>query len=90
MMGMEEEKPIYAKSVSAFKKRGNIRMFLKARAESQKDGLLTVDFLDGQASFMVSPFLEMNCWAVAPENVEEIKAGDSVELYPLYPHAGFL
>jgi molybdopterin molybdotransferase len=63
---------------------------LKARAESWEDGLLTVDLLDGQASFMVSPFLSMNCWAVAPEAAEEIKAGDIVDLYPLFPHAEFL
>ncbi len=90
MMGMGEEKPVQAKSMTPFKKREGIRMFMKARAESWEDGLLTVDLLDGQASFMVSPFLSMNCWAVAPEDVEEIKAGDIIDVYPLYPHSGFL
>ncbi len=90
MMGMGEEKPISAKAMTPFKKREGLRMFLKARAESWEDGLLTVDLLDGQESFKVSPFLSMNCWAVAPENVEEIKAGDIVDVYPLYPHSGFL
>lgn len=90
MMGMSEEKPVQAKVMTPFKKREGLRMFLKARAESWEDGLLTVDLLDGQASFMVSPFLSMNCWAVAPEAAEEIKAGDIVDLYPLYPHAEFL
>lgn len=90
MMGMGEEKPVQAKVMTPFKKREGLRMFLKARAESWEDGLLTVDLLEGQASFMVSPFLTMNCWAVAAEDVEEIKAGDIVDLYPLYPHAGLL
>ncbi len=90
MLGMEEEKPVQAKAMTPFKKREGLRMFLKARAESWEDGLLTVDLLDGQASFMVRPFLNMNCWAVAPENAEEIKAGDIIDIYPLYPHAGFL
>jgi len=90
MMGMGEEKPIQAKAMTPFKKREDLRMFLKARAESWEDGLLTVDLLDGQASFMVSPFLSMNCWAVALEGAEEIKAGDIIDVYPLYPHSGFL
>lgn len=90
MMGMMEEKPVQAKVMTPFKKREGLRMFLKARAKGWEDGLLTVDLLEGQASFMVSPFLDMNCWAVAPEGVEKIKAGDIVDLYPLYPHAGFL
>ncbi len=90
MMGMDEEKPVSAKVMTPFKKREGLRMFLKAQAESWEDGLLTVDLLDGQASFMVSPFLNMNCWVVAPEGVEEIKAGDVVDVYPLYPHSGFL
>lgn len=90
MMGMTEEKPISAKAMTPFKKREGLRMFLKARAESWEDGLLTVDLLDGQESFRVSPFLNMNCWAVAKDEVREIKAGDLIDLYPLYPHAGFL
>jgi molybdopterin molybdotransferase len=90
MMGMVEEKPVQAKAMTPFKKRIGLRMFLKARAESWDDGLLTVDLLDGQASFMVSPFLNMNCWAVAPEGAEIIKAGDIIDLYPLYPSGGFL
>ncbi len=90
MVGMKEEEPVRAKAMSSFKKRAGLRMFLKARADFQQDGSLGVDLLDGQASFMVSPFLNMNCWAVVPEDVEEIKAGDIVDVYPLYPHAGLL
>ncbi len=90
MMGMSEEKPAQGKVMTPFKKRAGLMMFLKAHAESWEDGLMTVDLLDGQASFMVSPFLNMNCWAVAPEDVGEIRAGDVVDLYPLYPHGGFL
>ncbi|GJL85407.1 MAG: molybdopterin molybdenumtransferase MoeA [Micavibrio sp.] len=90
MMGMGEEKPVSAKATTPFKKRDGLRVFLKARAESGEGGALVVDLLDGQASFMVSPFLGMNCWAVAPEGVEEIKVDDIVDLYPLYPQAGLV
>lgn len=84
------ESPVQAKVMNGFSKHSHLRMFLKARAEIWEDGLLTVDLLDGQASFMVSPFLEMNCWAVAPEGKEEIKAGDMIDLYPLFPHEGLI
>ena len=90
MIGMEEEKPVRGIAVENFEKRSGLKMFLKARAESRGDGTLAAHLLEGQESFMVSPFLRMNCWAVAPEESEEIKAGDSVDLYPLYPHGGFL
>ena len=90
MIGMEQEKPVKAKLATPFKKRGGLKIFLKAHVESSKEGSLSVDLLEGQASFMVSPFLNMNCWAVAPEGVEEMKAGDIVDIYSLYPHAGFL
>ncbi len=90
MMGISEEKPVQATLMTSFKKRKGVKMFLKAKAENWEDGILTVDILDAQASFMVSPFLNMNCWAVAPEDIEEIKPGDIVDLYPLYPHCGLL
>ncbi len=90
MMGMEEERPVQAKVMTSFKKRKGLQMFLKAYAESWEDGILTVDLLDGQASFMVKPFLSMNCWAVAPEDSEEIRAGDILSLHSLSPHGGFL
>lgn len=90
MMGMEEEQPVRARAIGTFKKRAGPRMFLKARVKGGEDGVLGVDLLEGQASFMVRPFLGMNCWALAPEEAEAINPGDLVDVYPLYPHAGFL
>ncbi len=86
MMGMKEEKPVRGIAAGNFKKRPGLKMFLKARAESQEDGTLAAHLLEGQESFMVSPFLHMNFWAVASEDSEEIKAGDIMDLYPLCPH----
>jgi molybdopterin molybdotransferase len=90
MMNREGEKPVRAIARSAFKKRGDLRMFLKAHVSSDEEGRLNVELLDGQASFMVRPFLSMNCWAVAPENTENIAVGDCIDIYPLYPHAGLV
>ncbi len=36
---------------------------------------------------MVSPFLNMNMWVSVPEGVEELKAGDVADVYPLLPSA---
>ncbi len=85
MMGIMPEKPIHAKTMHKFTKRAGLHMFLKGQFESWEDGSLTVDILDGQASFMVSPFLNMTMWVDIPEDISELKAGDMVDLYPLLP-----
>lgn len=84
MMGQEPEKPTHAKAMNKFSKKQGMYMILKGKTESWEDGSLTVDLLDGQASFMVSPFLDMDCWVHVPESVETIKAGDVVDIYPLF------
>ncbi len=90
MQCIEGEQPVKGVAVTSFKKRAGLRMFLKAQAQSSDNGSINVDLLDGQASFMVSPFLNMNCWAVIPEDIEEVKAGDIIDLYPLCTSGGFL
>lgn len=84
MRSQEVEKPQYAKLMTPFSKKEGWRMFLKAKMESGNDGLMSVDLFAGQASFMVSPFLQMNCWAVAKEDDSALKVGDIIEIYPLY------
>lgn len=85
MMGQEPEKPLHAHAMTKFSKKSGLHMILKGKSESWEDGTRSVDILDGQASFMVSPFLEMNCWVYVPEALETIKPGDVVEFYPLLP-----
>ena len=84
-MGQKKETPIYARAMNKFSKKSGIHMILKGRKESWEDGSLTVDILDGQASFMVSPFLNMDSWIHVPEELESIKPGDCLEIYPLLP-----
>ena len=85
MMRQETEKPLHAHAMTKFSKKSGLHMILKGKSESWEDGTRSVDILDGQASFMVSPFLEMNCWVYVPEALETIKPGDVVEFYPLLP-----
>lgn len=85
MMGQEPEKPLHARAMTKFLKKSGLHMILKGKSESWEDGTRSVDILDGQASFMVSPFFNMNCWVHVPEILESIKPGEVVEFYPLLP-----
>lgn len=85
MMGQEPEKPLHARAMTKFVKKSGLHMILKGKSESWEDGTRSVDILDGQASFMVSPILKMNCWVHVPEALEIIKPGEVVEFYPLLP-----
>jgi molybdopterin molybdotransferase len=85
LQGQKQESPVFARAMNRFSKKPGLHMVLKSRLESWEDGSLSVDILDGQESFMVSPFLMMNGWLHVPEDTETIKAGDVVEIYPLQP-----
>tara|TARA_R110001592_G_scaffold16881_1_gene71370 strand:- start:45787 stop:47013 length:1227 start_codon:yes stop_codon:yes gene_type:complete len=85
MSGMKAEQPIQAKIMTKFTKKPGMTMYLKGKMESWEDGSLTVDMLDGQASFMVSPFLDMNVWISIPEDKDTYKPGDVVDVFPIVP-----
>lgn len=85
MMSLPPEKPLYARAMNGFTKKAGLHMLFKAHIENWEDGLLTADFPDAQASFMVSPFLDINGWASIAEDTADIKAGEMVEIYPLLP-----
>jgi len=79
------EQPVYAHVMNSFKSKKGMHMVLKGLLEYWEDGSVTVDILDGQESFKVSPFLKMNCWIYVNESAEALKSGDIVEVYPLMP-----
>jgi molybdopterin molybdotransferase len=79
------EQPVYAHVMNGFKSKKGMHMVLKGLLEYWEDGSVTVDILDGQESFKVSPFLKMNCWIHVNESAEALKSGDIVEAYPLMP-----
>lgn len=83
--GQKPEGPVYARALNSFTKKRGLHMVLKGRLTYGADGTLGVDFLDGQESFKVSPFLNMNGWIHVAEDQEEIKAGEIVATYPLLP-----
>lgn len=79
------ERPLYARAANGFSKKSGLHLILKGRLEYLDDGSVTVDILDGQESFRVSPFLSMDCWVHVPEYLETVKSGDLVKTYPLLP-----
>jgi molybdopterin molybdotransferase len=85
MRGQQAEEPVTAIAATGFQKKTGLSMFLKAVQHIDDGSRLRVSFADGQQSFMVHPFLTADCWAVVPEETAEIKTGDPVEIYPLFP-----
>lgn len=79
------EQPVYVHVMNSFKSKKGMHTILKGLLEYWEDGSVTVDILDGQESFKVSPFLKMNCWIHVNESTESLKTGDIVEVYPLMP-----
>lgn len=79
------QKPVYAQAQNGFSKKRGLHMILKGLRACEANGHNGVSFLDGQESFRVSPFLNMDCWIHVAEDQEEIKPGDTVEIHPLPP-----
>lgn len=81
MQGREAEKPRYGRLKTAYKK-GDIplRFFMRAHVEYTENGC-EIDILPKQPSFMVSPFVDTQGWAVIPEDVTALDAGATVAFY---------
>lgn len=75
------ERSLRVRVESSYRKKAGLQIFLKAKLFLKQDGGFGVTFLEGQESFMVHPFLKMNCWAVLPEESEGVQDGDFVDVY---------
>lgn len=74
---------IFARAKTALSSKNKLRLFLKAKITVTSDGILEVEFLDGQESYKTTPFLSMNGWAVIPEERVSIDLHDKIEVFPL-------
>jgi molybdopterin molybdotransferase len=61
----------------AYNKKGEFRHFLKARVDWQNH---SVDILNGQESFKISPLLTANAWVILTETQNEVAAHTSVNV----------
>lgn len=85
MAGLPPEQPLQGRLTNENRKKKGLRSFGKAVVDYAADGQIQVRILSKQQSFQTSPFLEMNAWAVAPEDAETIEKGSLVDVYPLMP-----
>ena len=83
MMGEEPEKSMMAHITHDFEKKAPLHMVLKGQMTVSEDGKVNVAVAEGQESFMVRPFLQMNCWIFMPQDIMRFSEGDRVEIYPL-------
>ncbi|MBI2234125.1 MAG: molybdopterin molybdotransferase MoeA [Micavibrio aeruginosavorus] len=81
MQGLPPETPEYAVLKNDYVKGdAPLRFFMRAMRGQDSNGGCTVEIPQKQQSFMVGPFAAMNAWAVIPESVTRLKAGDLVEI----------
>jgi molybdopterin molybdotransferase len=80
--GLAPEKPQPARLSSDVPKPDGLRCFFKGKLEIN-EGVAEVRALKGQASFMISPFLESNCWVVFSEEGNVRHRGQDVEVFTL-------
>jgi molybdopterin molybdotransferase len=74
-----------ARIMEDISKKPELRFFGKARVEVNEDGQLQTRLLPGQESFKINPLVKSNGWAIVPEGVGTIAAGDLIQVAPLYP-----
>lgn len=85
MQGLSPEQPQYALLKNDYSKKADFRFLLRAIVTHSDKTTHEVEIMGKQQSFMVSPFIDANAWAIAPEGVETIKAGNVVSVFPLVP-----
>lgn len=86
MQGLSTEEPQKGLLCNNHNKgKAEFRLFLRAAVRHTGKTTHEVEILQKQQSFMVSSFIEANAWAIAPEGVSEMKAGDLVDFFPFLP-----
>lgn len=78
LFGTTEKSSRKLRLINDTKKPEHLRCFFKARAKD--DGVI---ILEGQASYMISPLLNSDSFAILPEGKAEFLRGEIVEVCPL-------
>jgi len=80
--GKEAEKPVQATLLNTTPKPEGLRCFFKANLKIE-NAKARVQIREGQASFMIRPLVESDCWVVLPEPNAKVEANALVDVYPL-------
>jgi molybdopterin molybdotransferase len=82
-MELPSEQPFKVKLAQGATKPEGLQCFFKAKTSLTMDGNLVVNFLKGQASYIVSALIDANSWVVFPAEGEKMNSGELVDVYPL-------
>jgi len=85
LQGLPAELPLHVPLRNAWIKKPGLRLFAKARVAMDAAGQASIEVLEGQESFRMTPLLTANAWAVLPEGSAVLDAGHVVEVYSLGP-----
>ncbi len=85
LQGLAAERFLPTTCVEPISKKENLTFFGKARTEIDANGCLQTRLLPGQESFKINSLMQANCWAIVPEGKTDMKAGERIEIAPLYP-----
>ena len=81
LMGISEEKPIYATLKNNFFKKKNFTRFAKSKLNTTKNGKIEVEILKGQESFRIKSFVKSNIWTLLPAGKSKFKKGEIVNCF---------
>jgi molybdopterin molybdotransferase len=81
LMGISEEKPIYATLKNNFFKKKNFTRFAKSKLNTTKNGKMEVEILKGQESFRIKSFVKSNIWTLLPAGKSKFKKGEIVNCF---------
>lgn len=84
LLSLPREKGISVVLSRDFSKPEGLRCFFKGKAKVSEGGVIEVDALKGQASYIVSALVDANSWVVLEEHGTTIRKGTLVEIYPLH------
>jgi molybdopterin molybdotransferase len=83
LLGRKLEAAAWVPLAASVKKPRGLRCFFKAKVTLGNQGP-RVHLVPGQLSFMISPLLASNAWAILPEEVSEVAEGSPISCYPLH------
>ncbi len=86
LLKLPSEKKLKAQVCADMSKKKGFRTFAKAQAHIDEKGQLCVKMLSDQGSYQSSSFAQSNCWLILPEESENIKKGELINIAPMVPN----
>ena len=80
-LGLNAEKPIFAKLKNKFSKKKKFTRFVKGKLTFDKKGFVEFEVFEGQESYKIKPFVESNAWGVFKDGVSVFNKGNLIDVY---------